>query len=130
MRWKLLVITSLAATVAGAGLCAALIYLLMVSTLRPGTTVSLVAATLALPLASITYATIFVYRHTARRRKLQAVLTASFTLLLIIGALLAAAIIGKRFLSRLQPESAPLPVSFNIKARPSRYSDRSLPARA
>jgi hypothetical protein len=129
LRWKLLVITSLAATVAGAGLCAALVYLLMVSTLSPGATVSLIAATLVLPLASITYATIFVYRHTARRRKLQAVLTASFTLVLTIGALLAAALIGNRILSRLPPQSAPLPVSFNFKSRPSHYSDQSLPAR-
>jgi hypothetical protein len=99
----LLVITSLAAAVAGAGSCAALIYLLTASTPRPGAADSLAAATLVLPLASVTYATIFVYRHTARRRKLQAVLTASFSLILTVGALLAAAVISRRVLDRLPP---------------------------
>ena len=82
LRWKLLVITSLVASVAGAGLCEAFAYLLSASTVSERTFNLLNLATLVPPIASITYATIFVYRHTARRRKLQAVLTALFSLLL------------------------------------------------
>ena len=87
MRWKLLVITSLAATVAGAGAWAALAYMLLASAVSPRRADWLLPATLLLPVAAITYATIFAYRHTARRRKLQAALTALFSLLLTAGAL-------------------------------------------
>ncbi|HVG29815.1 MAG TPA: hypothetical protein VM864_08970 [Pyrinomonadaceae bacterium] len=104
MRWKLLVITSLAATAAGAGLCALLVHLLSASTVRPAAADPLAAATLILPAAAIAYAAVFVYRHTARRRKLQAVLTAVFSLVLTVGALLATAIIRNRALSRLPPQ--------------------------
>jgi hypothetical protein len=100
LRWKLLVITSLAATVAGAGLCVLLVNLLLASTVRPAAAGLLVAATLIIPIASITYATVFVYRHTARRRKLQAALTALFSLLLTVGALFATAIVSNRKLSQ------------------------------
>jgi hypothetical protein len=104
LRWKLLVIASLAATVAGAGLCTALVYFLSVSDARHAMTDPLAAATLILPLASIIYATIFVYRHTARRRKLQATLTALFSLLLTIAALIAIALCGNQRLSRVSPQ--------------------------
>jgi uncharacterized membrane protein YoaK (UPF0700 family) len=99
LRWKLLIIASLAATIAGAGLCLGLNYLLFVSSLRPATTDWLAAATLILPLAAIIYATIFVYRHTARRRKLQAFLIALLSLLLTVALLFATAIISNRRLN-------------------------------
>jgi hypothetical protein len=91
LRWKLLIIASLAATVAGAGACLTLVYLMLgsgaLSAPKP-----FVAATLLLPLAAITYAAIFVYRHTARRRKIQVLLTALlsivFTTALLFGTLL------------------------------------------
>jgi hypothetical protein len=89
----LLVITSLAAAIAGAGLCEALSYLLLASAVSERTFNLLNLATLIPPIASITYATIFVYRHTARRRKLQAALTALFSLLLTTGAIFAYALI-------------------------------------
>jgi hypothetical protein len=89
LRWKLLVITSLLATIAGAGLYSAITYLIFVSSDLPGKAMFLAVAALLLPVAAITYATIFVYRHTARRRKLQAVLTALLSLFLIIATLFA-----------------------------------------
>lgn len=95
MRWKLLAIASLAAAVVGAGLFVALASLLSAYDLRPPFWLG--AATLVLPLASITYAAIFVYRHTARRRKLQAALTAALSILLTCCALLAADVLIKRF---------------------------------
>jgi hypothetical protein len=95
LRWKLLVITSLAAAVLGAGLFVALASILSAYELRPP--FRLGVATLLLPLASITYATIFVYRHTARRRKLQASLTALLSLLLTACALFASDVVVRRF---------------------------------
>jgi ABC-type transport system involved in multi-copper enzyme maturation permease subunit len=82
VRWKLLIIASLAAAGAGAGGSAGLLYLL---TGRPAPTGQVGWAGLAalvLPLAAVTYASIFVYRHTARRRKLQAAATALVSLAL------------------------------------------------
>ncbi|MDQ3907739.1 MAG: hypothetical protein M3268_05280 [Acidobacteriota bacterium] len=89
MRWKLLVITSLAAAVVGAGLCITLASFVFQTFLHPGPPLWLPAAMLVLPLASITYAAVFVYRHTARRRKLQAALTALISLVLTSAALFA-----------------------------------------
>ena len=89
MRWKLLVIASLAAVVAGAGGSAGLLYLL---TGRAGPTDRagwLVLVALVLPLAAITYASVFVYRRTARRRRLQAAVTALVALALTLAVYLA-----------------------------------------
>jgi hypothetical protein len=93
LRWKLLVITSLLATITGAGLYSAITYLIFVSSDLPGKAMLPAGAAFLLPVASVTYATIFVYRHTARRRKLQAVLTALLSLFLIIAALFATRVI-------------------------------------
>jgi hypothetical protein len=103
LRWKLLIITSLLATIAGAGLYSAIIYLIFVSSDLPGKTMFLAVAALLLPVAAITYATIFVYRHTARRRKLQAVLTALLSLFLIVATLFATRAITFRRTPTPQP---------------------------
>jgi hypothetical protein len=103
LRWKLLILTSLVAAVAGAGLYAAIIYLIFVSSDLPGKAALLAVAALSLPIASMTYATVFVYRHTARRRKLQAAMTALLSLLLIIAALFAAGMIINRMMPTRQP---------------------------
>jgi hypothetical protein len=88
LRWKLLVLTSLAAAIVGAGSFAALAQVLPTPAASPRGIDLLLAATLLAPLAASTYAVIFVYRHTARRRKLQAALTALLSLLLTVGAFL------------------------------------------
>ncbi len=75
MRLKLVLISSLIAAVVGAGSTIAII-LLVFSSLKPINAPGwLVLLTYLLPLLATLLASIFVYRHTARRRKLQAALT-------------------------------------------------------
>jgi hypothetical protein len=100
LRWKLLILTALVAALAGAGAClAALRFLPGANAARLGATDALDArawAALILPLASVTYAAIFVYRRTARRRTLQALLTAVVALAVILGAIFAASMWAAR----------------------------------
>jgi uncharacterized membrane protein len=56
----------------------------------------LVASTLLLPIAAIVFAAIFVYRHTARRRKLQALLTTIIATVLTLCLFILAAILSSR----------------------------------
>jgi hypothetical protein len=95
MRLKLVIAASVLAAVVGAGSCIALVLgVFSVKALsNPGL---LVASTLLLPIATITFASIFVYRHTARRRKLQAFLTAIIALLLTLGLFISASILSSR----------------------------------
>ena len=91
MRLKLVLISSLIAAIVGAGSTTLIILLVFV---RPITTPGLLAlSTYLLPVASILLAAIFVYRHTARRRRLQAVLTALISLLLTVGIFLLVSIL-------------------------------------
>ena len=84
MRWKLLILTSLVAAIAGVGLVLVVI-LGLYSTLKNLSThqVSLLL-TFAMPLAATAFAGFFTYRHTARRRKLQTLLVVALTLLLTL----------------------------------------------
>ncbi|HEX8098273.1 MAG TPA: hypothetical protein VF507_09565 [Pyrinomonadaceae bacterium] len=88
MRWKLLLIVSLLATLLGAGATLLLLFFLLPDR-NLGAPDAFVLGTLIAPLAAVAFASVFVYRHTARRRPLQAVLTAVFSLLLTLTALLA-----------------------------------------
>jgi lysylphosphatidylglycerol synthetase-like protein (DUF2156 family) len=103
MRWKLLLIASLLATIAGAGSALGLIYGLI----RPAATsarLSLYAlGALLLPIAAITLASIFVYRHTARRRRLQAMLTA------LVATILTLTILTLGSVLYTKPAPAPTP---------------------
>jgi hypothetical protein len=101
MRLKLVIAASLLAAVVGAGSCIALVLgVFSVKVLSsPGL---LLAATLLLPVAAVVFASIFVYRHTARRRKLQAFLTATLATLLTIGLLTFASILTARR-NRVEP---------------------------
>ena len=83
MRLKLVIIASVLAAVVGAGASIALVLgvFAVKSLSSPGL---LAASTFLLPIAAIVFASIFVYRHTARRRKLQAFLTALLATLLTI----------------------------------------------
>ena len=88
MRWKLLIITSLVVALVNTGAMHALVYWMSGSatarSLPPGVIIGLANIALVTTLACI-----FVYRHTARRRKLQAALTALFALVLTLAALSA-----------------------------------------
>jgi len=96
MRLKLVIAASVLAAVVGAGICIALVLgVFSVKTLsNPGL---LVISTLVLPIATIAFASIFVYRHTARRRKLQAFLTAMIAIILTLTFLIAASMLTGRY---------------------------------
>jgi hypothetical protein len=108
MRWKLLLIASLSATVAGAGLTLLILYALESAGPKIGLG-GLASALIALlfPLAAITYASIFVYRRTARRRSLQAMLTALLSIFLTLAVLLAAPLFLGRNVPRVLPPRPP-----------------------
>jgi len=96
MRLKLVIAASVLAAVVGAGVCIALVLgVFSVKTLsNPGL---LVTSTLVLPIATIALASIFVYRHTARRRKLQAFLTAIIAIILTLTFFIVASILTGRY---------------------------------
>ena len=99
MRLKLVFISAVVAATLGAGSSIAII-LSVSSSLKPITAPGLfVLATFLLPAGATLLATIFVYRHTARRRKLQAALTVIISLILTI----AFFIIGSIVTSRIKP---------------------------
>ncbi len=104
LRWKLLIVVPMLAALVGAGACAAAARLL--SNNDGGGTLPAWAAVVALvaPIACVVYASIFVYRHTARRRTLQAAATALLASLLTLTALLLGSLLsGRRVPEQLQP---------------------------
>jgi hypothetical protein len=106
MRLKLVLISALIAAVAGAGSAIAII-LSVFSSLKPITAPGLlVVSTYFLPALAMLLASIFVYRHTARRRRLQAVLTALIALLLTILLFVVASIMTART-KPIQPGPSP-----------------------
>jgi len=99
MRLKLVLISSVVAATVGAGSSIAII-LSVFSSLKPISTPGLlVLATFLLPAGLTLLAAIFVYRHTARRRKLQAALTVIISLILTI----AFFVVGSIVTSRINP---------------------------
>ena len=96
MRLRLVIAASLIAAIVGAGSCIALVLgVFSVKALSsPGL---LVASTLLLPTGAIIFASIFVYRHTARRRRLQAFLTAILATTLTLGLFISASILSARW---------------------------------
>jgi predicted anti-sigma-YlaC factor YlaD len=103
MRLKLVFISSLIAAVLGAGSAIAII-MSVFSSLKPITTPGLlVVSTYLLPMLATLLASMFVYRHTARRRRLQAILTAIIALLLTILLFVIASIVTARR-QPVQPE--------------------------
>ena len=95
MRLKLVLAASVVAAIVGAGSCTALI-LGVFSAKALSSPGLLVASTLLLPVAAITVAATFVYRHTARRRKLQAFLTTIIATLLTLCLFVLASILSSR----------------------------------
>jgi len=95
MRLKLVFGASALAALVGAGSCIALV-LGVFSTKALSSPGLLVLSTLLVPVAMIVSAAIFVYRHTARRRKLQAFLTTLIATLLTLAFLVVASIVSAR----------------------------------
>ena len=110
MRWKLVIAASLLAAAAGAGALYAAWYFLLAP--WGGREAPLWAAALSLfaPLGAIIFATVFVYRHTARRRQLQAAATALLASLLTLAALALVPVLT----GRPGPELLPSPPTRNI----------------
>jgi hypothetical protein len=90
MRWKLLVIASLAAALIGCGLWSALVIGIFGNARTLARNDWLLLASTIVPLGIAAYAAVFVYRHTARRRKTQATITAILALFLTLGTYLVA----------------------------------------
>lgn len=88
MRWKLLIITSLLAALINAGGMRLLAHWLIVSLKPLSEQPGLLAGLFIIPLIFTTLAGIFVYRHTAGRRKLQASFTLLLTIILTVAVLL------------------------------------------
>jgi hypothetical protein len=101
MRLRLVIAASLLAAIVGAGSCIALVLgVFSVKALSsPGL---LVASTLLLPVLAIIFASIFVYRHTARRRRLQAFPTALLATVLTLAFFVCATILSARW-NRVEP---------------------------
>jgi len=102
MRLKLVLLASLLAAVAGAGSCIGLV-LGVFSRQALASPGLLIVSTLLLPLAAIIFASIFVYRHTARRRRTQAFLTFVLATLLTVALLLVTSIVTRRDGMELRP---------------------------
>lgn len=96
MRLKLVFVASLLAALLGAGSVVTIV-LLAFASLAPLTQPGLlVLSTFLLPLITTFVAAVFVYRHTAKRRRLQAALTAIISLLLTLAFFLSASVITAR----------------------------------
>jgi hypothetical protein len=81
MRWKLLVLVSLVAALVAIGLWSAVTIAVFGSARALARSDWLLLFSLLIPLGVTAYAGVFAYRHTAKRRKLQAVITALLTLM-------------------------------------------------
>lgn len=103
MRLKLVLAVSLIAAIVGAGSCIALVLGVFSARALSSPGLLLISA-LLLPLAAVVFASIFVYRHTARRRRLQAFLTAIIATLIIIGLLIGALILSAPRVEPPQPQ--------------------------
>ena len=93
VRWKLLIITSLCAALIGAGGDLALAYWLQSRSHPLPTLPTFITWGIIIPLILVTLAGIFVYRHTARRRKLQATATVLLSIILTLATLYAVTLI-------------------------------------
>ena len=106
MRWKLLLVTSSLAALAGAGASLGLAYGLLGAVERVRAPQDAAAfAVLALPIGVITAASVFVYRHTARLRPLQAALTAAISAALTLGLIVAGTFLLPERTPRPQPHA-------------------------
>src|SRR5215813_11315538 len=102
MRPKLVFGVSILSALLGGGSCIAIVFVVFSSFNPVGRLGLFVFATLLLPIAAIILGTVFVYRHTARRRKLQAFITAVLATILTLGLLVATSILSRRR-NRLEP---------------------------
>ncbi|MEA2206829.1 MAG: hypothetical protein QOE77_3605 [Blastocatellia bacterium] len=86
MRWKVLILTSLAAAIAGVGLALTFTLVFFDSLHELLSHAPATMGTLAILFLAMAFGGFFVYRHTARRRKLQTALAVVLTFLLTTAA--------------------------------------------
>ena len=110
MRLKLVILVSLIAALVGAGSSIAIILTRSTSVHVLSSPDLVVTATLVLPIASVILAAFFVYRHTARKRKTQALLTGVLAACLSLGVFIVASILTSRR-PPIQPQPTPRNVS-------------------
>jgi hypothetical protein len=84
MRWKLLILVSLVAALLALGLWSAVTIAVFGSARVLAQNDWLLLCSLVIPLGVTAYAGVFVYRHTSKRRKLQAVITALLSLMFTV----------------------------------------------
>ena len=113
MRLKLVLITAALAAIVGAGSSIALVLAMFSSLNSLRTPGVLIASTFLLPIATIVFGSIFVYRHTARRRKVQAVLTATLATLLTLTIFVLATILNSR--RTIQPPGPVVPLATDLR---------------
>ena len=90
MRWKLLITTSVVAAFAGFGLWCAITIGIFGSARSLARNDGVLLASTLIPFVSALIAGFFAYRHTARRRKMQALITSVLAILLTVVAYFAA----------------------------------------
>jgi len=93
MRWKLLVLVSLVAALLALGLWSAFTIGVFGSARVLAQNDWLLLCSLVIPLGVTAYAGVFTYRHTAKRRKLQAALTAILVVVLILASYVIASML-------------------------------------
>jgi hypothetical protein len=98
MRWKLLNLVSVIAALLGVALWSAVTVATFGSARAMARNDWVLLASLIIPLGVTVFGALFVYRHTAHRRKSQAVIATLLTLLLTAGTYL---VVSTLFTSRL-----------------------------
>lgn len=107
MRWKLLVLVSVVAAIAACGIWSGIAVATFGSARALARHDRLLLASALVPLAVAGVAAFFVYRHTSRRRKTQALVTLLFALLLTVGVYLMA--------SQIFPERLTIPRTYEVR---------------
>ena len=106
MRLKLVLIASLVSAIVGSGVSIAVILGNSSSLKGISAPDLLVVSTFILPVAAVVLAAIFVYRHTARRRKTQALLTGILAAFLSLAIFILASVLTSR---ATPPQPPPVP---------------------
>lgn len=117
MRWKVLILTSLAAAVAGVGLSLVIILVGYHSLDELLTHRWPVRGTIAILFALTALAGFFVYRHTPRRRKLQTTLAVLFIVLFTAAAFALGAVLTPRLRLSLTPAASGEIIEYSTSVR-------------
>jgi hypothetical protein len=98
MRWKLLVVASVAAALVGCGLWCGIAIVVFGSAAVLARRDWVLLVSLAIPLIVTVIATFFVYRHTARKRRTQAAITVIAALALTAFTYVVASLLLPKYL--------------------------------